>query len=70
MAFKDLKKNRGRNIDKLVQEAEKINTGGGQQNKYGDDRIWKPTVDKAGTGYAVIRFLPADYGEELPWDRY
>jgi len=70
MAFKDLKKNRGRNIDKLVQEAEKINTGGGQQNKYGDDRIWKPTVDKAGNGYAVIRFLPAAEGEELPWVRY
>ena len=33
----------------------------------GDDRLWKPEVDKAGNGYAVIRFLPAPDGEELPW---
>ena len=32
-----------------------------------DDRLWKPEVDKAGNGYAVIRFLPAPTGEELPW---
>jgi hypothetical protein len=32
--------------------------------------MWKPTVDKAGNGYAVIRFLPAGEGEELPWVRY
>jgi len=70
MGFSNLKKNRGRNIEKLVQEAEKINTGGGQKNKYGDDRIWKPQVDKSGNGYAVIRFLPAPDGEELPWVRY
>jgi len=72
MGFSNLKKNRGRNIDKLVQEAEKINSGGGdgQKNKYGDDRVWKPSVDKSGNGYAVIRFLPAPDGEELPWVRY
>ncbi len=33
----------------------------------GDDRLWKPEVDKAGNGYAVIRFLPAPNGEDLPW---
>ena len=38
------------------------NTGGG-----GDDRLWKPEMDKTGNGYAVIRFLPAPDGEELPW---
>ena len=32
-----------------------------------DERIWKPEVDKAGNGYAVIRFLPAPDGEDLPW---
>ena len=32
-----------------------------------DDRLWKPEVDKAGNGYAVIRFLPAPDGEDLPW---
>ena len=38
------------------------NTGGG-----GDDRLWKPEMDKTGNVYAVIRFLPAPDGEELPW---
>ena len=33
----------------------------------GDDRLWKPEVDKAGNGYAVIRFLPAPDSEDLPW---
>ena len=32
-----------------------------------DERLWKPEVDKAGNGYAVIRFLPAPDGEDLPW---
>jgi len=32
-----------------------------------DDRYWKPEMDKSGTGYAVIRFLPAVDGEDLPW---
>ena len=34
-----------------------------------DGNIWKPTVDTAGNGYAVIRFLPAPQGEDLPWVR-
>ena len=32
----------------------------------GDDRLWKPEMDKTGNGYAVIRFSPAPDGEELP----
>ena len=32
-----------------------------------DERLWKPEMDKSGNGYAVIRFLPAPEGEELPW---
>lgn len=35
-----------------------------------DERFWQPEVDKAGNGYAVIRFLdaPAVDGEDaLPW---
>ena len=39
------------------------------KNKYQDDRFWKPELDKTGNGYAVIRFLPAVEGEELPWQR-
>ena len=34
-----------------------------------DERIWKPSVDKSGNGYAIIRFLPEPEGCELPWSR-
>lgn len=68
MSFANLKRNRNA-IDKLVKAAEA--TGGGQtQNRYEDTRMWKPTVDKANNGYAVIRFLPANEGSDLPWTRY
>lgn len=68
MSFANLKRNRDQ-ISKLVGAAEAAGTGGGKKN-YGDDRVWKPTVDKAGNGYAVLRFLPAAEGQELPWVRY
>lgn len=66
MSFSNLKRNRGK-IDQLVAAAEA--TGGGGKN-YGDDRMWKPTVDKQNNGYAVIRFLPAAEGNEVPWARF
>lgn len=65
MSFAELKKNRANAISKLTAAAEKL--GG---NNYEDNRFWAPTVDKAGNGYAVIRFLPARAGQELPWIRY
>ena len=69
MTFANLKRNRDQ-ISKLVQAAEATNGGGGDTKSYVDERIWKPTVDKAGNGYAVLRFLPAAEGQELPWVRY
>jgi len=68
MSFENLKRNRDQ-ISKLVQAAEATG-GGGEKKNYTDERIWKPTVDKAGNGYAVIRFLPAMEGQDLPWVRY
>jgi hypothetical protein len=65
MSFANLKKQSslGSLTSKLVKEVEKMNnTSGG-----GNDRLWKPEMDKTGNGYAVIRFLPAPEGEELPW---
>ena len=64
MSFASLKKQSslGSLTAKLVKEVEKTNS----VNK-GDERLWKPEVDKAGNGYAVIRFLPAPDGEDLPW---
>lgn len=35
-----------------------------------DDRFWAPTRDKAGNGFALIRFLPAPEGNDVPWTRY
>ena len=65
MSFADLKKQSraGSLTDKLIKKVEKLNSG----ESNGDDRLWKPEVDKAGNGYAVIRFLPAPEGCELPW---
>ena len=64
MSFSNLKKQSslGALTSKLVKEVEKMS-----QTSSGDDRLWKPEVDKSGNGYAVIRFLPAPEGEDLPW---
>ena len=70
MSFENLKRNRTSAIDALTKAAEATGGGGQQKQSYVDDRYWKPTVDKAGNGYAVIRFLPAPEGEDLPWARY
>ncbi len=70
MSLETLKRNRV-DISNLVKAAEQISGNTNDQKKsYADDRFWKPTVDKAGNGYAVLRFLPAAEGEELPWVRY
>ena len=69
MSFENLKRNRDQ-ISKLVQAAENAGGGNTEKKNYTDERIWKPTVDKAGNGYAVLRFLPATEGQELPWARY
>ena len=65
-SLSDLRKSRG-NFDNLMKEVEKIakpfSDGGA------DERLWQPAVDKAGNGYAVIRFLAPSKGEELPWVR-
>lgn len=64
MSFKDLKK---KNMTAhLEQELEKINKG---SESYKDDRFWKPELDQAKNGYAVIRFLPPVEGEDIPWVR-
>ena len=52
----------------LIDEYNKQTTP--QETKsFDDERIWKPELDKSGNGYAVIRFLPAPEGEDIPWQR-
>ena len=65
MSFSDLKKQSklGSLTEKLVKEVEKMNNSGGSS----DERFWSLTVDKSQNGYAVIRFLPAPDGEDLPF---
>ena len=65
--FSALKKNRG-NFESLMKEVDKIATPQ-SEGAQKDERFWQPEVDKAGNGYAVIRFLPPPKGEDLPWVR-
>jgi len=69
MSFANLK-SKSMDVTKLVSAANEMNGGGTEKKSYGDDRFWKPTVDEGGNGYAVVRFLPAAEGQELPWVRY
>jgi hypothetical protein len=62
-SFAELKKNRSTQFDKLNSQLQKLAGAKGGS----DDKIWKPTTDKAGVGYAVIRFLPAPANEEYPF---
>ena len=55
-------------LDKLLARVAK-DEAPADKKSFVDDRLFKPQVDKAGNGYAVIRFLPAPEGEELPWAR-
>jgi hypothetical protein len=67
MSFADLKRSSTTSFEKLTQELQKQNT-----TKYSDPdegKYWKPTTDKAGNGYAVIRFLPPPSNEDLPFVR-
>ena len=66
MSFASLKKasSAGNTFAKLTQEIEKLNQ---PQTTGADERLWKPELDKSGNGYAVIRFLPAPDGEDMPW---
>lgn len=66
MSLEHLKRNK-KSISALAAEAEKV--AGGKKN-FDDDRYWKPTVDKAGNAFAVIRYLPAPEGNDLPWVEY
>jgi hypothetical protein len=65
--FAQMKQNRKAQFDKLAEEATKVTNN---IKKSGDDRVWSPFVDKAGNGSAIIRFLPAPPGEDVPFVRY
>ena len=69
MSFADLKRNRT-DLSKLVAQAQETSGAQQTQRQSDDPRFWMPTRDKAGNGYAVIRFLPGDASAATPWIRY
>jgi hypothetical protein len=64
MSLNTLKKSNS--LDKLLGAAQAENAPQ-EKKSYVDERLWKPVMDKSGNGYAVIRFLPAVDGEDMPW---
>lgn len=66
MTLAQLKKASKSNLQKLTEQLEKVTT---KQSIQVDDRLWYPDVDKAGNGFAIIRFLPEAEGEEVPFVR-
>lgn len=66
MSLSNLRKSNS--LDKLLNAVEK-ETAPAEQKSYKDERLWKPEMGKDGNGYAVIRFLPAPEGEDMPWVR-
>lgn len=68
-SFDALKQTRKSSFEKLNSELSKLTQNNTQQGSSEDNRFWKPDVDKAGNGYAVIRFLPAPAGEDVPFVR-
>ena len=67
-SFSQLKNSRKADLEKLTSELKKANSP--QTNSSEDDRFWQPTVDKGGNGFAVIRFLPAADGEDVPFVKF
>ena len=61
MSFASLKNNKNAfsALQKQLEQTTKVGTT--------DERMWKLTTDKAGNGFAVIRFLPATDGEDMPF---
>lgn len=66
--FSSLKKSSTSSLSKLNDELTKL-TAPQSSKPSDDDRFWRPEVDKSGNGYAVIRFLPAASGEDVPFVR-
>ena len=64
MGFSDLRNSKKNSFAKLQKQLESSNKPGNV-----DERFWKLTSDKAGNGFAIIRFLPAPDGEDMPFSK-
>jgi hypothetical protein len=66
-SFDSLKKNRNKSLEKLNAQLDKMSAKNYTDPHEG--KFWKPTRDKAGNGFAIIRFLPPSPNEEMPFIR-
>jgi hypothetical protein len=66
MSFDTFKKNRTTELANIQKKLAEMSKSKFQK----DERFWNPTLDKAGNGSALIRFLPAAEGEDVPWVQY
>lgn len=64
MNFKELKAKAESINAQLTTKLKENNQSG---DRKADERLWYPAVDKAGNGTAVVRFLPAPAGEDMPY---
>lgn len=65
MSFENMKRNRAKATEDLTKKLTEMNKSGYES----DQRFWYPKRDKAGNASAVIRFLPASDGEDVPFVR-
>ena len=66
MSFSDYLQNRQQAFTNITDSLKsEVNT----QKTSDDDRIWKAKLNKDGTGYAVVRFLPGKDLNKTPWIR-
>lgn len=66
-SFSDFKKKSANSVTFLTSKVEELNS----KTYDKDERFWSLTRDeKTGNGLAIIRFLPAPEGEDLPFSRF
>lgn len=63
-SFSQLKQSRQETLEKLTKA---VASADNKKAKESDPRFWTLAVDKANNGSAVIRFLPAPSGEDVPF---
>lgn len=66
--FKKLKAASKNSLDSVTQRVTALSSK--SYDDKDDGTFWKPTRDDAGNAYALIRFLPAPFGEDTPFIRY
>lgn len=67
-SFDALKKNRSNSLDKLTKQLDEMSSKGYSNPDEG--KYWQPTVDSEGNGFAIIRFLDAPEGEDIPFVQF